>query len=109
MPQLGVAIFGVVVLNGVFAFAQEERAEQAAERLRDLLRRVTVVWDDAAEQIPAAGMVTGDTVLLAEATASPPTCGSTWCTRCRSTPRPSRARACPTIQAPPSQPTPAPS
>jgi len=23
MPQLGIAIFGVVVLNGVFAFAQE--------------------------------------------------------------------------------------
>jgi P-type E1-E2 ATPase len=54
------------VLNGVFAFAQEERAEQAAERLRDLLRRVTVVRDDVAEWIPAAGMVTGDTVLLAE-------------------------------------------
>ena len=46
MPQLGVAIFVVVVLNGVFAFVQEERAEHAAERLRDLLpRRVTVVRD----------------------------------------------------------------
>ena len=45
-PQLGVAIFFVVVLNGVFAFVQEERAEHAAERLRDLLpRRVTVVRD----------------------------------------------------------------
>ncbi len=32
LPQLGVAIFFVVVLNGVFAFVQEERAEHAAER-----------------------------------------------------------------------------
>ena len=34
MPQLGVAIFVVVVVNGVFAFVQEQRAEHAAERLR---------------------------------------------------------------------------
>ena len=33
MPQLGVAIFVVVVVNGVFAFVQENRAEHAAERL----------------------------------------------------------------------------
>lgn len=43
MPQLGVAIFVVVVINGVFAFVQEERAEKAAERLTDLMPvRVTV-------------------------------------------------------------------
>ena len=35
LPQLGVAIFVVVVVNGVFAFVQESRAEHAAERLRD--------------------------------------------------------------------------
>ena len=46
LPQLGVAIFVVVVVNGVFAFVQESRAEHAAERLRDLLpRRATVVRD----------------------------------------------------------------
>jgi magnesium-transporting ATPase (P-type) len=67
MPQLGVAVFVVVVLNGVFAFVQEERAEHAAERLRDLLpRRVTVVRDGASMQIPATDVVTGDTVLLGE-------------------------------------------
>ena len=37
MPQLAVAIVVVVVVNGVFAFVQEHRAEQAAPRLRDLL------------------------------------------------------------------------
>ena len=34
LPQLGIAIFVVIVLNGVFAFAQEERAQHATERLR---------------------------------------------------------------------------
>jgi magnesium-transporting ATPase (P-type) len=33
MPGLGVAIFTVVVINDLFAFAQEYRAERAAERL----------------------------------------------------------------------------
>jgi magnesium-transporting ATPase (P-type) len=67
MPQLGVAVFLVVVLNGVFAFVQEERAEHATERLRDLLpRRVTVVRDGVQAQIEATEVVTGDTVLLRE-------------------------------------------
>ena len=39
LPQLGVAVFVVIVLNGVFAFVQEQRAEHAAEALRDLLPR----------------------------------------------------------------------
>lgn len=48
LPQLGIAIFVVVVvvLNGVFAFAQEERAQHAAEGLRQMLpRRATVLRD----------------------------------------------------------------
>src|SRR5665213_916564 len=46
MPQLGVAIFVVVLVNGTFAFAQEFRAERAVARLRDLLpRHATVVRD----------------------------------------------------------------
>jgi E1-E2 ATPase/Cation transporter/ATPase, N-terminus len=65
MPQLGVAIFVVVIVNGVFAFAQESRAEHAAERLRDLLpRRATVLRDGVVQDIDAAGLVTTDVVLL---------------------------------------------
>ena len=37
MPQLAVAIAVVVVLNGVFAFVQEYRADRAAEALRGLV------------------------------------------------------------------------
>ncbi len=66
MPQLGVAIAVVVVLNGVFAFAQEHRAERAAARLRDLLpRRVTVRRDGASVELDAVALVEGDVVLLA--------------------------------------------
>jgi calcium-translocating P-type ATPase len=65
MPTLGVAIFAVVVINGLFAFVQEYRAERAAERLRDLLpRRTTVVRDGKTVEIDASELVVEDVVLL---------------------------------------------
>ncbi|MFX0577865.1 cation-translocating P-type ATPase [Nocardia nepalensis] len=67
MPQLGIAVFVVVLLNGAFAFAQEQRAEHAAERLRGLLpRQVTVVRDATVLEISAEQLVMDDMVLLAE-------------------------------------------
>ncbi len=67
MPQLGVAVFVVIVLNGLFAFAQEQRAEHAAERLRELLpQRSTVVRDGVPRQVAAEELVIGDVVVLAE-------------------------------------------
>ena len=67
LPQLGVAVFFVIVLNGLFAFVQEQRAEHATERLRDLLpRRATVVRDGRSVEIAAEELVVGDVVLLAE-------------------------------------------
>jgi calcium-translocating P-type ATPase len=67
LPQLGVAVFVVILLNGVFAYVQEQRAEHAAERLRDLLpRRATVVRDGARIEIAAEQLVEGDVVLLGE-------------------------------------------
>ncbi len=65
MPELGVAIFVVIVINGVFAFAQEFRAELAARRLADLLpRRVSVVRDGLVREISARDLVVGDVVRL---------------------------------------------
>ncbi|MCC6174930.1 MAG: cation-transporting P-type ATPase [Chloroflexi bacterium] len=65
MPQLGASIFLIVLINGVFAFAQEHRAERAADRLRTLLPyRVTVLRDGAPCDIDAHDLVVDDVVVL---------------------------------------------
>jgi calcium-translocating P-type ATPase len=67
MPQLGIAIIVVVVLNGVFAFVQEERAEHSAEKLRQMLpRRATVLRDGVVTEISADSLVVGDLMVLGE-------------------------------------------
>ncbi len=67
LPQLAAAIVLVVILNGIFAFVQEHRAERAAERLRDLIpSRTTVRRDGVPVVIESAGVVPGDVVLLSE-------------------------------------------
>jgi magnesium-transporting ATPase (P-type) len=65
LPQLGVAIAVVIVVNALFAFAQESRAGRAAERLRDLLpRQVTVRRDGRRVHLDAIEVVVGDVLLL---------------------------------------------
>jgi magnesium-transporting ATPase (P-type) len=65
MPQLAVAIAVVVVLNGVFAFAQEYRAERAGARLADLLPpRARVVRDGVVVEVSGTDLVSDDVVLL---------------------------------------------
>jgi calcium-translocating P-type ATPase len=67
MPQLGAAIIVVVVINGLFAFAQEERAQHAAEGLRRMLPRLAhVIRDGRLRDINADELVPGDVVVLAE-------------------------------------------
>jgi P-type E1-E2 ATPase len=66
LPQLGLAIAVIVVVNAGFAFAQEYRADRAAQRLQELLpMRATVLRDGARQVVPAAELVRGDVVLLA--------------------------------------------
>ena len=56
----------VIVVNGVFAFVQEVRAEHAAEALRDLLpAAVTVRRDGVLTRVEASELVLGDAVVLA--------------------------------------------
>lgn len=65
MPQVGIAIFVVIVVNGVFAFVQEQRAERASERLQDLLPIGVVVRRDGQPvTIDAGQVVVGDVVVL---------------------------------------------
>jgi magnesium-transporting ATPase (P-type) len=65
MPQLSVAIAAVVLVNAAFAFAQEYRAERAAEALRDMLPQTARVRRDGEPvEIPAEELVPGDVLLL---------------------------------------------
>ncbi|WP_052808388.1 cation-translocating P-type ATPase [Methyloterricola oryzae] len=67
MPQLGVAIILVIVVNGVFSFVQEYRAERATRALAALLPESTVVRRSGRKlAIPSAELVPGDIVLLKE-------------------------------------------
>ncbi len=67
MPQLGLAIWMVNVINGAFSFWQEYKAEKATEALRRLLPKFARVLRDGREQrIPAQDLVPGDVLLLAE-------------------------------------------
>ncbi|HTU95203.1 MAG TPA: HAD-IC family P-type ATPase, partial [Solirubrobacteraceae bacterium] len=64
---LAIAIVAVIVLNAALAFMQELQAERATEALRELLPVRARVRRDAQEtEIPAAELVPGDVVLLAE-------------------------------------------
>ena len=65
LPPLAVAIACVIVLNGLFAFVQEGRADRAAERLRALLpSRAVVVREGRPVEIDAADVVPGDVLWL---------------------------------------------
>ncbi|PWU47173.1 haloacid dehalogenase, partial [Micromonospora globispora] len=65
MPELGVAIAVVVLVNGVFAFVQEYRADRAADRLRDLMPAAATVRRDGHRlTVAAADLVPDDLVLL---------------------------------------------
>jgi magnesium-transporting ATPase (P-type) len=65
LPELSVAIVVVILVNAVFAFAQEYRAERASEALRRVLPQTARVRRDGEErEVPADALVPGDVVLL---------------------------------------------
>lgn len=67
MGVLGWALLGVSVLNALFAFAQEMRAERAMEELRKFLpQRVRVRRSGRELDLPAEQLVPGDVLLLGE-------------------------------------------
>ncbi|MDO5864498.1 MULTISPECIES: cation-transporting P-type ATPase [Paenarthrobacter] len=66
MPQLCIAIIVVVIVNGLFAHIQQERAQHAAERLQRLLpAEVSVRRDGTIRTVHASELVPGDVVVLA--------------------------------------------
>jgi Ca2+-transporting ATPase len=65
LPQLSVAIVAVIVVNAVFSFVQEYRAERAIEALRRILpQRASVRRDGRPREIEAQEVVPGDVLLL---------------------------------------------
>jgi P-type E1-E2 ATPase len=65
MPQLGIAIWAVNVLNGLFSFWQEYRAEKATAALQRLLpRTATVIRQGQQQRVGAEALVPGDVLLL---------------------------------------------
>ncbi len=67
MPQLTIAIWMVNVINGLFSFWQEFRAEKATDALKKLLPTYARVLRDGTEQkILAEELVPGDVLLLTE-------------------------------------------
>ncbi len=67
LPELSIAIVAVIVLNAIFAAAQQARADRAADRLQALLPTRVSVWRDGRRQIIEAEDVVVDDVLLLEA------------------------------------------
>jgi calcium-translocating P-type ATPase len=75
MVRLGVAIVGVILINGVFSFWQEYKAERAVDALRQLLpQQVTVSRDGEVVERLASELVPGDIVLLEEGDFVPADC-----------------------------------
>ncbi|MBI5015677.1 MAG: cation-transporting P-type ATPase [Deltaproteobacteria bacterium] len=67
MPELGIAIWLVNVINGVFSFWQEFRAGKAVEALRQVLPQQARVLRGGQEgRVPAEQVVPGDVVILSE-------------------------------------------
>lgn len=65
MSELGWAIFMVILINAVFSFWQEYKAERALEALKNLLpRKVKVLREDRQREISATEIVPGDIVIL---------------------------------------------
>lgn len=67
MPQLGWAIVIVVVVNGVFSFVQEYRAERATRALEALLPTAALVRRAGeSRSVNASELVPGDIIILKE-------------------------------------------
>lgn len=67
MPELGIAIWTVNVINGMFSFWQEYRAEEATKALKKMLPEYAHVLRNGEEKrILAEELVLGDIILLSE-------------------------------------------
>ena len=67
LPQLGVAIITVIVINGLFAFWQEYKSDRALEMLQRLIaQHCRVIRDARLQDVPASLLVPGDIIAIEE-------------------------------------------
>jgi len=67
MPELGWAIFAVILINAIFSFWQEFKAEKATEALKRMIpRKSTVIRDGQTIEVLASDLVPGDLIVLEE-------------------------------------------
>ena len=67
LPQLGLAILVVIIVNGLFAFLQEFKSDRALEMLQQFIaHRCRVVRDAQLTEVEAAELVPGDVMVLEE-------------------------------------------
>jgi P-type E1-E2 ATPase len=75
MAMLGYAILGVIIINGVFSFWQQFRAERAITALQELLpQNVNVLRNAKLEQILVTQLVPGDVIVFQEGDNVPADC-----------------------------------
>ncbi len=64
-PKDSVAIFTIVILNGILGYVQESKAEKALAALKRLsATRVKIIRDDITQEVDARELVPGDIMLL---------------------------------------------
>jgi sodium/potassium-transporting ATPase subunit alpha len=67
LPQLGIAILAVVVINGLFAFLQEYKSDRALEMLQQLIsQRCQLIRDGHLQEVDASLIVPGDVIVVEE-------------------------------------------
>jgi len=65
--QLGFAIIGVILINAVFSFWQEYKAEKALEALKEILpSKAKIIREGLEKEILSAELVPGDVLVLEE-------------------------------------------
>ncbi len=67
MPELGIAVWCVNLINGLFSFMQEYKASKVTEALKGMMASNARVLRDGNEvQVPTQDLVPGDVILVAE-------------------------------------------
>ncbi|MEL6397861.1 MAG: cation-transporting P-type ATPase [Cyanobacteria bacterium J06626_4] len=65
LPKDAIAIFAIVILNGVLGYLQESRAEKALAALKQMASpSVRIVRDSKTIEVPSQDLVPGDVLLL---------------------------------------------